>query len=177
MVTAAIELLRERPWPDIEIRDVVRRAGMSPSTFYEHHRDRTDVARAVLAELVVPVTSPDDEPPQLEDMLIEAGRLGGTLSSLLEVDVTAGLRQRIACRWAGAGQRVCGVRSGELSAQLLAGAVVAGIGAIVDPVRPRSELDVAAALAALTSPGEPLAAVVRTPSSWWGPDGRVGPVR
>lgn len=40
---ALIELIREKPFDDITVQEILDRAGVSRSTFYEHYRDKDDL--------------------------------------------------------------------------------------------------------------------------------------
>src|SRR5450432_2089753 len=40
---ALVELLVEKPFDDITVQEVLDRAGVSRSTFYEHYRDKNDL--------------------------------------------------------------------------------------------------------------------------------------
>ncbi|KAA6456426.1 TetR/AcrR family transcriptional regulator [Acidobacteria bacterium AB60] len=40
---ALVELIREKPFDDITVQQILDRAGISRSTFYEHYRDKDDL--------------------------------------------------------------------------------------------------------------------------------------
>ncbi len=59
---ALVHLLHRRPYGDIRVSDITRRAGVGRATFYAHYTDKDDLLRSQFERIVAPmvITSLDD---------------------------------------------------------------------------------------------------------------------
>jgi AcrR family transcriptional regulator len=80
LLDAALELLDERPWPEILLEDVTSRSGVARTSFYRHFDDREQLLLALLAEIT----------PQLEEVTAAWNAATGTPQERLRLGI-AGL--------------------------------------------------------------------------------------
>jgi AcrR family transcriptional regulator len=78
LLDAALELLDERPWPDILLEDITSRAGVARTSFYRHFDDREQLLLAALGEIA----------PQLQAVTTAWNAATGTPEERLRVGIT-----------------------------------------------------------------------------------------
>ncbi len=63
---ALLELIQEKRWDKIRVQDVLDRTGFGRSTFYAHYDNKFDLLTAGIPEVVLPITTADDDVPDME---------------------------------------------------------------------------------------------------------------
>lgn len=51
---ALVELVSQRPFDEVTVRDILRTCGLASRTFYNHFRDKNDVAASIYIDTVAP---------------------------------------------------------------------------------------------------------------------------
>jgi AcrR family transcriptional regulator len=137
LLDATLALLEERPWSEIVLEDVTRRAEVSRTSYYRHFEDREDLLLALLAEIA----------PDLERTTATwyggrgtpVERLRAAVRALTQIHVEHGRLLHAAADAATHDPAVAGVyralaeRFIAMSADAIAAAVAAGTSEVGDP--------------------------------------------
>lgn len=95
---ALIELIQQKPFDDITVQDVLDRAGVGRSTFYEHYKDKDDLLISDVDEFFRDVSMQIAESGEASDRLVPAREFFHHLAgarSLLAAFVASGRDREI----------------------------------------------------------------------------------